>query len=200
MIYNLEMKKIPKSFYLRNDVIQIAKDLLGKYIFSSENGYVCGGIITETEAYGGITDKASHAYGNRRTSRTETMYKEGGVAYVYLCYGIHSLFNIVTNIEDVPHAVLIRGFYPLHGSEKMLERTNKRKVDYYLCNGPGKVSKALGITTEQNSCDLEGDKIWLEDRGVVVPEKDIIKTKRIGIDYAEEDVDLLYRYLIEYNV
>jgi len=107
--------KIPPSFYLKDDVVKIASELLGKYLFTNFNGMLTGGIITETEAYAGITDKASHAYDDKRTKRTEIMYYKGGTAYVYLCYGIHSLFNIVTNAENIPHAVLIRGIFPTLG-------------------------------------------------------------------------------------
>jgi DNA-3-methyladenine glycosylase len=108
---------LPSEFYIRTDVVQVARDLLGKVLYTSFNHEITAGIIIETEAYAGVTDKASHAYNNRRTARTEIMYRTGGTAYVYLCYGIHSLFNIVTSVEDNPHAVLIRGIEPLHGIE-----------------------------------------------------------------------------------
>ena len=137
--------KLQRSFYTRQDVVQIAKDLIGKYIFTHFNGEITGGIIIETEAYEGITDRASHAYGGRRTARTEVMYADGGVAYVYLCYGMHSLFNIVTNIQGVPHAVLIRGIYPSVGKEMMKMRTQKPELVRGSGIGPGKVSKLLGI-------------------------------------------------------
>src|SRR3982750_593315 len=120
--------KIPKSFYLRHDVVSISKELLGKYLFTKIEGTVTAGIITETEAYAGQIDKASHAYNNRRTARTEVMFSEGGVAYVYLCYGIHHLFNIVTNMADVPHAVLVRAVEPLEGIKYMLQRRGKKEL------------------------------------------------------------------------
>src|SRR4051812_33790234 len=114
--------KLKKSFYHRDDVVQIAKELLGKYLFTNFNNKLTGGIITETEAYCGVIDKASHAYRGRRTARTEIMYNAGGTAYVYLCYGVHSLFNVVTNRKDIPHAILIRAIQPTHGVETILKR------------------------------------------------------------------------------
>lgn len=186
--------KIQPSFYLRDDVVKIARELIGKYIFTKINGELTGGIITETEAYAGITDKASHAYGNRRTKRTEIMYRRGGIAYVYLCYGVHSLFNIVTNFENVPHAVLIRGIFPTYGQKRILQRSKKKKLTVKVTDGPGKVSKALGIHFSDSGCDLFGDKIWLEDKEIKIDKNKIKITKRIGIDYAGDDAKLPYRF------
>jgi DNA-3-methyladenine glycosylase len=195
------MSKIKKSFYLREDVVQVAKDLLGKYIFTNlNNDGLTGGIIVETEAYAGITDRASHAYGNRRTERTEIMYLEGGVAYIYLCYGIHSLFNIVTYKENIPHAVLIRGIQPVEGLDIMLRRSGKIKIDKLFGIGPGKVSKILGIHFAQTGESLLENKIWLEDKGIKVKPSDIIASTRIGVDYAGEDAKLLYRFCIDTSV
>ncbi len=188
--------KLPLSFYLRENVVEIAKDLLGKYLFTNIDGLLTGGIITETEAYEGITDKASHAYNGRFTKRTETMYKTGGISYVYFTYGMHHLFNIVTNKEGIPHAVLVRAVFPTEGEEIMLKRTGKTKNGYNLTNGPAKLCKAMGITLKQNNISLLGDIIWLEDRGIKISQKDIEITPRIGIDYAEEDALLPYRFLI----
>jgi len=191
------MNNIERSFYLRDDVLQIAKDLLGKYLFTNLNNEgITAGIITETEAYAGITDKASHAYGDRRTSRTEVMYMEGGVAYVYLCYGIHSLFNIVTNKKNIPHAVLIRGIKPVEGIDTIMKRANKNEEKQLNGIGPGNVSKLLGIHFSQSGETLAGNKIWLEDRGIKVPAKKIIIGKRVGVDYAGEDALLPYRFRI----
>jgi len=189
--------KIPPSFYLKDDVVKIASELLGKYLFTNFNGMLTGGIITETEAYAGITDKASHAYDDKRTKRTEIMYYKGGTAYVYLCYGIHSLFNIVTNAENIPHAVLIRGIFPTLGEEIILKRVNKKKLSKEVTNGPGKVSKALGIHFSHSGLSLSGDKIWLEDKGIKIAKNEIKITKRIGIDYAGDDVKLPYRFILK---
>ena len=131
------MRIIPGSFYQRDNVVVVAKELLGKFLFTRIDGDVTGGIIVETEAYAGVIDRASHAFGNRRTARTEVMYSKGGTAYVYLCYGIHSLFNVVTNQKDVPDAVLIRGIKPVAGIDTMLRRAGKKSVDKDFGNGPG---------------------------------------------------------------
>jgi DNA-3-methyladenine glycosylase len=190
-------EKLPKKFYTRDNVVLIAKELLGKYLFTRLDGVLTGGIITETEAYNGIHDRASHAFGNRRTARTEIMYNEGGTAYVYLCYGIHSLFNVVTNKKDNPHAVLIRALHPTHGIKYMLMRRNMTAVKKNLSAGPGTVSEALGIHYSHSGTSLLGNKIWIEDRGIVLDEKEISVSKRIGVEYAREDALLPYRFVIE---
>jgi DNA-3-methyladenine glycosylase len=191
------MKKLSKEFYLRDDVLGISRELLGKNIFTLINQQLTGGIITEVEAYAGENDRASHAYGNRRTSRNEIMYAEGGVAYVYLCYGIHHLFNIVTNKIDIPHAILIRGIKPTHGVEIMLKRRNKPKPDKILTSGPGSVSQALGITTGLNGTDLSGNIIWLEESDVRIRTEKITAGPRIGVGYAGNDALLPYRFCLE---
>jgi DNA-3-methyladenine glycosylase len=191
--------KLPLSFYLRKDVVKIAKELLGKIIVTTFNDITTAGRIVETEAYNGAADKASHAYGNRRTNRTEIMFSEGGVAYVYLCYGIHHLFNVVTNVKDTPHAVLIRGVEPLIGVENMLLRTGKKKPDSTLTKGPGNVSKALGIYTQHTGTSLLRDELFLADDGYKVKPSMIGATARIGVDYAAEDALLPYRFVIKDN-
>jgi DNA-3-methyladenine glycosylase len=188
---------LPSSYYLHRDVVFIAKDLLGKTLSTKFNGKETAGIITETEAYAGIGDKASHAYGGRRTKRTETMYSEGGVSYVYLCYGIHHLFNIVTNKKDVPEAVLIRAIWPTRGISEILKRRKAEKLRPDICVGPGKVSIALGINKLHDKESLTGKKIWLEDTGLKTDEKDIIVGPRIGVDYAGKDALLPYRFRTE---
>ncbi|MDQ3190570.1 MAG: DNA-3-methyladenine glycosylase [Bacteroidota bacterium] len=188
------MAKLTKNFYLRDNVITISKELLGKVLFTNINNVITAGIISETEAYAGITDKASHAYNNRRTNRTEIMYAEGGVAYVYLCYGIHHLFNIVTNVKDIPHAVLIRAVEPLVGLDEILLRRKLSKPTSKMTTGPGTVSQALGITTELTGISLLGSKIWIEDKGIKVNENQIIAGPRVGVDYAGEDALLAYRF------
>ncbi|MDD5570159.1 MAG: DNA-3-methyladenine glycosylase [Bacteroidales bacterium] len=186
-----------KNFYLRNDVVRISKDLLGKYLLTKIDGkIITGGIITETEAYAGATDKASHAYNNRRTKRTEIMFHEGGVAYVYFCYGMHSLFNIVTNKKDIPHAILIRAIKPTDGIGLILKRRNKTKIDNKITTGPGTVCQALGINCKHSGETLLSNKIWLEDRGLKINKKQIIAGKRIGVDYAGKDALLKYNFKI----
>ena len=193
---------LPRSFYTRPGVVDIARELLGKVLYTSINGQVSAGIITETEAYAGITDKASHAYNNRRTARTEIMFHQGGTAYVYLCYGIHSLFNIVTNVTDVPHAVLIRGIIPETNQNVMAKRSGKT-IKKNMGIGPGNVSKLLGIHYSHTGLDLcskpvkgnNGDAIWLMDEDVHVPAEEIEITSRVGVEYAGADALLPYRFI-----
>lgn len=191
------MNRLQKSYFLGHDVLAIARDLLGKYLFTMKDGQLAGGIISEVEAYKGTADKASHAYGGRRTRRNEMMYHEGGVAYMYLCYGMHNMLNFVTNEEDIPDAVLIRGIIPTHGEELMLRRTGKSRMSRDIGSGPGKVSKLLGLTVADNGCPLTGDTVWIEDRGLQIPANQIEITPRIGVDYAGEDALLPYRFLIK---
>ncbi|HXC03328.1 MAG TPA: DNA-3-methyladenine glycosylase [Bacteroidia bacterium] len=188
---------LPLSFYRRDDVVQISRELLGKYLVTRIHGKLTSGIITETEAYAGITDKASHAYGGKRTARTETMYAEGGVAYVYLCYGIHHLFNVVTNTENIPHAVLIRAVQPQEGLETILKRRGMNKPVPNLSAGPGTASQALGITLQNNGLALTGDKVWIEDRCLIIKPSSIVTGTRIGVDYAGKDAKRPYRFLIK---
>jgi DNA-3-methyladenine glycosylase len=187
------MALLKKSYFLNPDVVFLAKDLIGKTLCTRINNKLTGGIITETEAYAGVTDKASHAYGQRRTNRTETMYSKGGVSYVYLCYGIHRLFNIVTNTKDIPHAILIRAIYPTHGIEEIVKRRGAKLSDH-LCAGPGKVTQALGISLAHNNLSITGKEIWLQDDHVKIEESDIHSGSRIGVDYAGEDAKLPYRF------
>ena len=188
------MTILSKEFYIRNDVVAVSKDLLGKILYTNISGCITGGIITETEAYAGVNDKASHAYNSLRTKRTEVMFMEGGVSYVYLCYGIHHLFNVVTNQKDIPHAVLIRAIKPLEGVEEMLKRRKMVKINEKTASGPGTVSQALGITTSLSGTSLNSPVIWIEDQGIVVHESQIAIGVRIGVDYAEEDALLPYRF------
>lgn len=187
------------SFYLRAEVTELARSLLGKYLFTSFDHQLTGGMIMETEAYRGIGDRASHAYGGKKTNRTRIMFAEGGVAYVYLCYGMHSLFNIVTNEQEVPDAILIRGFSVTHGAVMMEQRMKRQITPGLLISGPGLVSRALGITTACSGLPLirdgENDRIWVEDRVVVVPEDQVTCSPRIGVGYAGEDALLPYRYV-----
>lgn len=187
--------KLNKSFYLNENVVDISRSLLGKFLFTNFNNKLCGGYITETEAYAGITDKASHAYNNKRTNRTEMMFQEGGIAYIYLCYGVYSLFNVVTNKAEIPHAVLIRGIELIEGKNIASERLKINNLEKYKLNGPGKLSKALGIHYSNSGVSLLGNEIWIEDRGLIINDEEIIITQRVGIDYAQEDALLPYRFI-----
>jgi DNA-3-methyladenine glycosylase len=191
--------KLPQSFYTHNDVLSITRNLLGKYLFTRIDGILTGGYIVEAEAYNGVLDKASHAHGGRLTPRTQTMYKRGGIAYVYLCYGIHEMFNVVTSSEGEPHAVLIRAIEPTDGVEEMLLRRNMQIVNPKITSGPGSVAKALGISRKVNTFDLQEDVIWIEDRGLTFADEDIVAGPRVGVDYAAEDALLPYRLYVEGN-
>jgi len=192
-------KKLGRQFYLREDVVAISRELLGKFLMTKFNGALTGGMIVETEAYNGIEDKASHAFNGRRTNRTEIMYATGGTAYVYLCYGIHHLFNVVTNKKNIPQAVLIRAIEPVEGIDLMLKRREKNELKRDLCAGPGSMSQALGITTRYTGLDLLGNVIWMEDRGISLGSGAIESTKRIGVEYAGEHAKRLWRFTVKGN-
>ncbi|HHH52564.1 MAG TPA: DNA-3-methyladenine glycosylase [Bacteroidetes bacterium] len=193
------MKILPKEFYLKHDVVDIARMLLGKIIVSNVDGIVTSGMIVETEAYKAPDDKASHAYNNLRTARTETMFREGGIAYIYLVYGIHHLFNVVTGQENLAHAVLIRAIDPIEGINIMLNRRNMSKNTTNLTNGPGKLTQALGITKGLNGIKLYDhlSPVFIIDEGININTKNIFSGPRIGIDYAEEWVKTPWRFWIE---
>ncbi len=193
------MKKLPLHFYQRDDVLQISRELLGKVLLTRWDNTITAGRIVEVEAYNGIVDRASHASGGKRTRRNEIMYAKGGVAYVYLCYGIHHLFNVVTNSKDRPHAVLIRALEPLEGIATMLKRTGRKKSDPTLTRGPGNLSKALGITTSHSGHSLTGKDLFIADDGFDFHKKDIIASARIGVGYAGEDALLPYRFYVKEN-
>ncbi|TAK32270.1 MAG: DNA-3-methyladenine glycosylase [Saprospiraceae bacterium] len=193
------MQKLPPTFYTRTDVVQIAKDLLGKYLVTNFEGQLTCGKIVETEAYRAPDDKASHAWNNRRTRRTEVMFSEGGVAYVYLCYGIHHLFNVVTGAKDTAHAVLIRAVEPADNVELMLQRRNMVKPAWQLTAGPGALTKALGIRTEHSGLSLTAvdSPIWMEDRGVKIPGAEILAGPRVGVAYAGECAYWEWRFRVK---
>jgi DNA-3-methyladenine glycosylase len=188
---------LPLDFYQRDDVVLIARELLGKHLFSMIDGTLTGGIIVETEAYRGPDDKACHAYNGRRTQRTEVMFCEGGIAYVYLCYGIHNLLNIVTSIENQPQAVLIRAIQPTHGIEQMLKRRNKLKKDITLTNGPGALCQALAVTRKLNGHWFNQSPLWIEETDLAIKPSMISTTKRIGVDYAAEDALRPWRFVLD---
>ncbi len=184
---------IPLAFYQNPDVVEIAQKLLGKLLLTFLDGQITGGYITETESYAGVTDRASHAYGARRTQRTEVMYAKGGIAYVYLCYGIHHLLNVVTADAGTPHAILIRALEPAIGLETMFKRRGRKP----LTHGPGALTQALGITLKQNGKPFNSSEIWIEE-GVKV--KSMTAGPRIGVDYAGPDALLPYRFIGELAV
>ena len=193
------MKKLTLDFYRRTNVLLIARDLLGKLLVTNRNGIITSGRIVEVEAYNGTIDKASHAFGGRRTKRNEIMYADGGVTYVYLCYGIHHLFNVVTHNKETPHAILIRALEPVKGIDEMLKRVVKKKLDNTLTRGPGNLSKALGITTLQTGISLLGKELFIGDDGFEYTKKEIAASPRIGVDYAGKDALLPYRFFIKGN-
>jgi len=189
--------KLLQPYYCNTDTLQLSKNLLGKKLFTNFDNKLTSGIIVETEAYLGIDDKASHAYKGKKTNRTNTMYNKGGVAYVYLCYGVHSLFNIVCNIENIPHAILIRAIEPIDGIDIMKHRRKINEAN--LTNGPGKLSKALGITKRNNNQSLLENIIWIEDIDNEIFDKNILSVPRIGVDYAGKDATRPYRFYIKNN-
>ena len=201
-------------------MVKISRELLGKILVTEFGGQRTSGRIVETEAYNGVTDRASHAWSGRRTARTEVMYGRGGRAYVYLIYGIHHLFNVVTNVEDTPHAVLVRALEPLEGIPVMLQRTGKKKLDHTLTRGPGNLSRAMGLrtlhtgmsllgeartedatereeATERKDGPAGGDTIYIGDDGFRLKKTDIGVGPRIGVDYAGEDAALPYRFFVK---
>ena len=195
------MSKLTMEFYQREDVLTISQELLGKVLCTNFHNKLTSGIIVETEAYGGTNDKASHAYGGRRTNRTEVMYAPGGTAYVYLCYGIHHLFNVVTNKKNIPHAVLIRAIEPIEGMDIMLKRRNMKKLLPKLTAGPGILSQALGISINNSGVSLLNNSIWIEKSDNNYPFGDfkIISSPRVGCQYAGEDAKNTWRFKIEGN-
>ena len=191
-------QKLPREFYTRSDVLKVSRDLLGKLlVVPTPNRKRVAGMIVEVEAYRGPEDRASHAFGGRRTKRTETMYQIGGVAYVYFVYGMYYQFNVVTNVEDTPHAILVRALQPVEGIEFMRKRRHTHP-DHNLTNGPGKLCIAMGIGRELDRSDLLGNRVWLEEFQTV-PSSKISKGPRIGIDYAEDWVDKPWRFWIRDN-
>lgn len=192
--------KLPESYYQSDDVVGLSRDLIGKYLFTCIDGETTGGYIVETEAYAGIIDKASHSYGGRMTPRTQTMYMQGGVSYVYLCYGIHEMFNIVTSTEGNPHAILIRAIQPTDGLEVIMHRRNMETLKPNITKGPGSVAKALGISRKINAMSLQSGTIWLEDRGLKFADENVAAGPRIGVAYAGEDALLPYRFYVRENI
>jgi DNA-3-methyladenine glycosylase len=194
------MSRLSASFFLDSDVVFVAKNLLGKMLISELDGHFTSGIITETEAYCGQNDKACHANNGKKTKRNEVMYRAGGVAYVYLCYGMHHLFNVVTNVENMADAVLIRAMEPIDGIDTMLKRRNQTEITKKLSSGPGSMSQALGVTTNLNGANLFGNVVWIEDPGTVLAENEICTSTRIGVAYAGEDAQKPWRFYMQNSI
>ncbi len=190
--------KIEMSWYQNSNVAEVAKQLLGKILCTNIAGKLTKGKIVETEAYSGNSDKACHANNQKKTKRNQVMFGNGGHAYVYLCYGIHHLFNVVTNTKGSADAVLIRAVEPVEGVEVMLERRKMKSAEKKLTAGPAILSQALGILTNHYGTPLNGDIIWIEKDVIPVEEK-IVSSTRIGVDYAGEDALKLWRFYIKEN-
>ena len=192
------MNKLPREFYTRPSVLEVARDLLGKkLVVPAQNGLRVAGIIVETEAYRGPEDCASHAYNGRRTNRTETMYGIGGTAYVYFVYGMYHQFNVVTNVEGVPHAILVRAVEPSEGLD-MMRRRRPRRSEYELSSGPGRLCLALGIDRRLDKADLLGERVWIEE-GISISPRQIARGSRVGIDYAESWIKKPWRFWVRDN-
>ena len=191
--------RLQKDFYIKEDIVQISKGLLGKVLVTNIDNQLTSGIIVETEAYRAPDDKASHAHNNRFTERTKVMFEEGGCAYVYLCYGIHHMFNVVTAKKGIAHAILVRAIEPVDNIVLMCERRKMQHTDHRLTGGPGKVGKALGITTQLTGYSLvdRTTPIWIEDRGINIDENQIIASPRVRVDYAEECAAWNWRFRIK---
>ncbi|UYZ58865.1 DNA-3-methyladenine glycosylase [Hymenobacter latericus] len=191
--------KLLHDYYRQPDVVALARDLLGKYLFTCIDGVLTGGRIVETEAYAHVGDQACHSHLGRFTKRTSVMYEAGGVAYVYLIYGRYALFNIITNEAGKADAVLIRGLEPTEGVAEMQLRRGLAAVTPKLTAGPGLLTQALGISTRHYGTDLTGNLIWLEDLGETVPDEQVLASPRVGIDYAGDDAALPWRFRIRGN-
>ena len=190
--------KVARGFYTQPDVVAVARHLLGRLlVVPARGGRRVSGLIVETEAYRGPADRASHAYGGRRTLRTETMYGRGGTAYVYFVYGMYHQFNVVTGRADVPHAVLVRALEPVEGVA-LMRRRRGGGPDRTLTSGPGKLCVALGIDRRLDAADLRGDRIWIEEGRPARPAA-IASGPRVGIDYAGEWVARPWRFWLRGN-
>lgn len=188
--------KLNKTFYTREDTLLIAKELLGKYVYTNFDGIITGGMIVETEAYIGPHDAGSHAFNNKRTTKNETMYAEGGVTYMYICYGIHDMLNVVTGPLNSSHAVLIRAIEPSEGIEMMQLRRGNKPLKK-LASGPGSLAKALGLKKEHNAHNLSSEEIWIEDKGMIIPYENILSTGRVGLGCKEPYLTIPWRFIVK---
>lgn len=187
---------LEQAFFTRTDTLRIARELLGKVLCTENEQGITAGIITETEAYVGTQDRACHAFGGKRTRRNEPMYATGGIAYVYLCYGIHHLFNVVTHLEGEPHAVLIRALRPTEGINLIKTRRGNLSKEEWLCRGPGALSSALGIRKDWSGIVLQSGPVRIYDTGDHLSTESIRSGPRIGVAYAGSDALLPYRFWI----
>jgi DNA-3-methyladenine glycosylase len=199
------MKKLDRSFYSR-DTLEVAQELLGKYLTRSSEDSLLIGKIVEVEAYMGENDKAAHSYGGRRTKRNDVMYGEAGHIYVYFIYGMHYCFNVITERVDVPRGVLIRALEPIEGMDTMsLNRYKKPLAELSskeiknLTNGPAKLCRSFGITVEQNGMDICKDELYISESKKEGEDFDIVHTTRINIDYSEEARFYPWRFYIKGN-
>ena len=193
------MKKLSLQFYSRKNVVKIAEDLIGKILVTNFEGIITSGRIVETEAYVAGIDKASHAFGGRRTARNEHMYAAAATAYVYICYGMHQMFNIVTNKKNVPDAILIRAIEPMEGIDVMLQRSGKTTLDATITRGPGNVGRALGIFKAHSGTLLLEDSIYIASDGYKIKKEEIGVSGRIGVESAGKDALLPYRFYVRGN-
>ena len=194
------MAVLPQTYYLDEDVVALARDLIGKHLYVRTEGVLTGGIIVETEAYRGPEDTGAHSFNHRRTARNEIMYSPGGVVYMYICYGIHDMLNIVTGPAHCAHAVLIRALQPTVGLETMRERRTVRHEDPRLCRGPGALAKALALKKVHNGSSLQGPEIWIEDQGLSYPDTEVVAGPRIGLNIAEPYKSIPWRFYVRGNV
>jgi DNA-3-methyladenine glycosylase len=197
-VNNLFDMKLAESFYLDPDVVKVAKNLLGKFLVANLNGGLTSGMIVETEAYS-WKERGCHAFQGKKTNRNAAMFGPGGVTYVYLCYGMYELFNVVTNETGVADAVLIRALEPVDGQEIMMQHYEAKSLKR-ITSGPGKLTKALGITRKHNMLNLTGDEIWIEDRGVEIKPAQRVASARIGLNFDSPDASLPWRFTIKGNV
>lgn len=193
------LPRLQRDYFLGNNVIEIAEDLIGKLLVTNINGELCAGRIVETEAYKAPEDKACHAWNNRRTPRTEIMFGEGGHAYVYLCYGMHHLFNVVTGPAESAHAILVRALEPVANTACMLRRRKMDRIQKRLTAGPAVLTQAMGITTADNGTCLYAPEshIWIADDGFNTAKPGVERSPRIGVDYAGECAAWEWRFTLK---
>lgn len=190
--------KLSLSFYQREDTLQIAKELIGKYVFTKIEGKLSGGMIVETEVYIGPLDKGSHAFNHKMTARNKSMYLAGGVAYMYICYGIHDMLNLVTGKVGTSHAILIRAIEPIIGIEHMQDRRGLVSLGK-LAKGPGSLARALGLNKSFDGKSLIGDELWLDDKGINISDDQITASSRIGLNCAEPYCSIPWRFTLSGN-